>query len=513
MRPVCLKPVDSRRSCSRSLRCFIACACCGILAGCGAAEPPRPDGRPTPKPQSQVKKNGKRRPQPQPKVETELAEEPRPTGPQTVEEPQASKIQAIHRPNDTRLKRDDVKLTERGFVKVSSQRIILYSDLPAQELNGLSEGVDQLYPALEAYFGPLPPDRAGTPYQMTGYLMSDVERFRAAGILSEGPAQSHEGWYLGNEFWWNRQATPYYTRHLMLHEATHCFMHVMPSVDCPPWYVEGMAELFGTHSRDEQGKYLFGIFPSSSDQSPGWSRVNVLQDEIAAGKLADADQILAFKFDDYARLPPYAWSWAFCHFLNNHPRYQVPFRKLAKGMMSGGFAAQATELFQPLLADIRDEWLLFASQIQYAHDIERSAIEFQPGLELAAPGKSSAMEILAARGWQSSRVSLIAGRKYRVRATGRVTLATTTKPWISEPQGISIRYFAGQPLGRLMGTIRPEPTGDATNRDILKLIPLGPNTTFVATHTGTFYLRLNDAWNELADNAGDVQAEIELLAD
>ncbi len=491
-----------------AVRLIVAFLVCGTLAGCGGSSPAKANPQP-------AAKKAKSKTTKAPSVTNQS--EPAPIEPAKIipaETPENAKnIQKTHRPPDDRPKRDDLKLAERGFVKVTSDRLILYSDLPVKELDGLTDAVAQLYGLMEAYFGPLPPPPGNkpTPYQMTGYLMADAQRFQDSGILTEGPAQPHEGWYLGNEFWWNQQATPYYTRHLMLHEATHCFMHVMPSVDCPPWYVEGMAELFGTHVRDDKGKYIFGIMPDSSDRCPGWSRVSVLQEEIAAGKLPTVDEISAYEFDDYAKLPPYAWSWALCHFLNTHPRYQPPFRELAKQVMNGGFKEVSKKLFLPLRSDLCDEWLLFASQIQYAHDIERSAIDFQPGVELAASGKPAAATISADRGWQSSRVKLIAGKTYRVKATGRFTLAKTTKPWISEPQGISIRYFAGQPIGRLLGMIRPEPTADAANRDILKLIPLGPDTTFVAPHTGTMYLRLNDSWNQLFDNSGEVQTEVELV--
>ena len=499
---------DSTRGTHRVYFSSVACLMCVALVGCGTSPPPPAV------PQPVSKKTTPRAAKP---AATANQPESPPAEPPTITPTVASDNQkfarTIHRPNDSRPLRDDLKLAARGFVRVSSKRLVLYSDLPVQELEGLSAAVDQLYALLEEYFGPLPPDSQNTPYQMSGYLMADAERFRDAGILSEGPAQPHEGWYLGNEFWWNRQATPYYTRHLMLHEATHCFMHVMPAVDCPPWYVEGMAELFGTHLRDDKGNYTFGILPDSPDRCPGWSRVSVLQDEIAAGKMPAVDQILAYKFSDYAQLPPYAWSWALCHFLNTHPRYQVPFRELAKRVMDGGFIPLASQLFQPHRLDLHDEWLLFASQIQYLHDIERSVIEFRPGVELASPGKATTATISAERGWQSTRVKLIAGKQYRVRATGRFTLAKTTKPWISEPQGISIRYFAGQPLGRLMGLIRPDPATNSTNRDILKLIPLGPDTTFLAPHGGTLYLRLNDAWNQLADNSGEIRVEMELVGD
>ena len=476
---------------------------CGALVGCGGSPPAKANPQSAPKkakPKSAKSGAAIIQQKPAPTERSEVV----PSTPAVT----SPVVQQIRRPDDTRPQRDEAMLTKLGFVKLTSDRLILYSDLPADGLKDLPEAVAQLYGLLESYFGPLPPDRAKTAYQLTGYLMEDSQRFRDAGILSEGPAQPHEGWYLGNEFWWNRQATPYYTRHLMLHEATHCFMHVMPSMDCPPWYVEGMAELFGTHLRDDKGNYTFGIMPDTADRCPGWSRISVLQDEVAAGKLPTVEQILDYKFDAFAKLPPYAWSWALCHFLNAHPRYRVPFRELAKRMMDGGFEPLATKLFAPYRRDLRDEWLLFASQIQYQHDTERSVIEFQEGVEPAATGKPSAATISAGRGWQSARVKLIAGKQYRVRATGRFTLAKTTKPWISEPQGISIRYFAGQPLGRLMGLIRPEPDADPTHRDILKFIPLGPDTTFVASHGGTLYLRLNDAWNGLADNSGEVQVEV-----
>jgi hypothetical protein len=494
---------------SGTRRVITAVLVCLMVAGCGTPPPtaaPRLSaGKSKPKsvkPAAKPQKSALSPAEEAPKVVPEVAKD------------DAQNVQRIHRPRDTRPKRDDLKLAEHGFLKVNSDRLILYSDLPLKDLEGLPDAVTQLYVLLEAYFGPLPPEGENKPYQMTGYLMADAQRFRDAGILAEGPAQPHEGWYLGNEFWWNRQATPYYTRHLMLHEATHCFMHVMPSVDCPPWYVEGMAELFGTHLRDDKGNYLFGIMPDSSDRCPGWSRVSVLQDEVAAGRLPSVDQILAYKFDDYAKLPAYAWSWALCHFLNTHPKYQPPFRELAKRVMDGGFQQHfKTLLLDPHGADLHDEWLLFASEIQYGHDIDHSSIKFRQGKELPVAGKSPMIEIRALNGWQSSYVKLHAGKKYRVRATGQFTLATTKKPWISEPQGISIRYFAGQPLGRLMGTIRPDPPVSSDNRDILKLIPLGPDTTFVATHDGTLFLRLNDAWNELGDNIGHVQVELELLRD
>jgi hypothetical protein len=431
---------------------------------------------------------------------------------------QLSDVQQIYRPLDSRKPYDDVQLAKRGVIKVSTERLILYSDLPKKDLTGLPDLAEQLYPALEEYFGPLPPDRKQQPYQMTAFLMADAQKFLDAGLISENRVQPHEGWYRGNEFWWNLQPAPYYTRHLLLHEATHCFMHVMPAVDCPPWYVEGMAEHFGTHEIDAAGKVTFGVMPKSPEKYPGWERISVIQQEVREGRLLGVDQICAMTFNDFQKLPAYAWSWALCHFLNSHPRYQKPFQQLAKTIMDGGFQKQTIALFERDMPDMRDEWILFASQIQYGHDIVRSEVKFQSGKDLAVGSTSQDQPISAERGWQSSGVKLVAGRTYRVHASGRVTLATTSKPWISEPQGISIRYFSGQPLGRLLGCVRPDPPpslqskkAEAGSRDLLKIIPLGPQAEFVASSTGTLYLRANDAWNELADNSREYAVKIEAL--
>lgn len=416
-------------------------------------------------------------------------------------------VQKIYRPSDSRPAYDDADLGKRGFTKITGQRLILYSDLPAKDLVGLPEMAEQLYPTLEGFFGPLPPDREGRPYQMTAFLMSEPQRFLDAKLINESRVQPHEGWYRGSEFWWNLQPSAYYTRHLLLHEATHCFMHVMPPVDCPPWYVEGMAEVFGTHATDAAGKLQLGVMPARPEDFSGWARISVIQDEVKAGRLLDVDQILALRFNDFQKLPAYAWSWALCHYLNNHPRYQKPFRELAKRVFDGGFQKQFADLFARDMPDLKDEWLLYASQLQYGHDIVHGKMEFSPGLEVDKEQPAKAVAIFAQRGWQSAGAKVIAGKTYHIRASGRITLAETSKPWISEPQGISIRYFSGQALGRLIGCIRPEPL-DGRNRGILKLIPFGPDEVFIASHSGTLFLRCNDAWNELQDNTGEFQVQI-----
>ena len=69
------------------------------------------------------------------------------------------------------------------------------------------------------------------------------------------------------EFWLYDQPTAYYRRHLMLHEGTHVFMVSFLGGCGPGWYMEGTAELFGTHRLDEQsGQLTLRIMPRSREK-------------------------------------------------------------------------------------------------------------------------------------------------------------------------------------------------------------------------------------------------------
>ena len=100
------------------------------------------------------------------------------------------------------------------------------------------------------------------------------------------------------------------------------------------------------------------------------------------------------------------------------------------------------------------------------------------------------------------------GQQYEITATGRFELAQKPKPWVSEAQGISFRYFDGKPLGQLLGCLRSESSdvGDL----MLRVEPMGRAKSFTAPATGTLYLRLNDEWNSLEDNRGHVKVEVKI---
>jgi hypothetical protein len=88
------------------------------------------------------------------------------------------------------------------------------------------------------------------------------------------------------------------------------------------------------------------------------------------------------------------------------------------------------------------------------------------------------------------------------------------KPWVSEANGVSIRYSRGRPLGQLQASVLGKSNGDAPpGSSMLREVALGNEAVFEAVNSGTLYLRINDDWGELADNRGSLSVTVELIVD
>ena len=197
----------------------------------------------------------------------------------------------VFRSPDSRPRHDDANLKELGIASFESKRLKLYTDVPAKKVQSLLSAVDAEYDALVDYFGPLPPNPERTEFQVTGYLMADKALFQRAGLLPEDLAPFLNGRHQGQEFWVNEQETDYYRRHLVIHEVTHCFMFAVPGVHIPSWYMEGMAELFGTHRIDAHGRYEFRVMPDRPERFDGLGRIPLLRTEVAQGRWKSFDDL------------------------------------------------------------------------------------------------------------------------------------------------------------------------------------------------------------------------------
>lgn len=419
--------------------------------------------------------------------------------------------QQIVRPSDARPRHDDERLQLLGIRKYESKRLKLYTDIDPAVAETLPVVIDRAYEALESYFGALPPDRERTDFQMTGYLIRDDALFREAGLIPEDLPRFEHGRHRRNEFWMREQQYDYYRRHLLIHEVTHCFMTYMPDVEAPVWYMEGMAECFGTHRTQPDGTIEFRVMPTSPEGFAGSGRITVIRNDCSKGEAKSIPAILDLRADEFLKTEYYAWSWGLCMFLDTHPRYRDRFRKLGGYLQRNAFPTEFHRAFGNDLRDLATEWALYSRNLQYGYDIVRSAIEFRSGTELASSQPEREVLVKADRGWQSSGVLLREGEMYTMTTSGRFELAQEPKPWVSEAQGISFRYFEGRPLGMLLGCIRSEDGESGGELDsMLKVEALGRGGVFTAPVTGTMYFRVNDEWNSLSNNRGEVTVRIRL---
>ncbi|MDA1014858.1 MAG: hypothetical protein O3A00_10460 [Planctomycetota bacterium] len=420
-----------------------------------------------------------------------------------VDIPNPKTVQQVFRSADNRPQHDAARLLSFGVQRFESKRLVLFTDIAPEIAERIVNAVDHVHPAWIKYFGELPLARDGSEFRLTGYIMRDKPKFQQLGLIPPDLPQIVNGRHRGYEFWMMDQKSDYYRRHLIIHEATHCFMTILEREGNrqPVWYLEGMAELFGTHQFDATGQAQFRLMPHDKQAYPGLGRITMIQVAVEENRALPLDQVFSLSGVDFLKNEPYAWAWALCQFLDKHPRYQTRFQELGRFSSAAAFTRAFRERFESDRPQMDTEWRLFITGLQDGYDVERSAIAFVKGTPLSGIAASRETKVVANRGWQSSKVMLEKGRTYVVAATGRVTLATQPKPWISEPQGISFRYDTGQPLGRLLACVHAD--GPAGASSMLTVIPIGQEARFAAPSTGTLYLRVNDSWSELSDNSGE----------
>jgi hypothetical protein len=196
-----------------------------------------------------------------------------------------------------------------------------------------------------------------------------------------------------------------------------------------------------------------------------------------------------------------------CAFLDGHPRYGPRFRQLSRWTDGRRFTDAFVAAYKDDAHDLDTEWSLFIVNLQYGYDIPRAAIEFAAGEPLPSQGLHRC-RIRADRGWQSARCQLQAGQDYTVTATGRFSVAQVPKPWVSEADGLSIRFVDGKPIGQLLACLREVEGPTDGRQSMLRVLPVGHERSFTSPLAGTLYLRLNDSWSELADNLGEIEVTI-----
>lgn len=397
---------------------------------------------------------------------------------------------------------DATRAAAVGIRELTSKHLRLWTDVPTSPaVDELPHVFDKAVPMWARYFGI--PEEKWQGWQAQGFLIKDRQKFDALGLLSERNPTFVNGYALGNELWFEEQPSDYYRRHLLLHEGTHSFMLSFLGAGGPGWYMEGMAELLGTH-RWQNSELELNVFPADKESVPMWGRIKLIREAVSQGKQLSLSDVLAISNREALSVDAYAWCWALTKFLDSHPRYAEKFRKLDTLVRDRQFNERFRKLFHKEWNNLEFEWQAFLASLDYGYDTERLTIEPAKVGRLAENAETT---IDTARGWQPTPWLLRKGQKYKLTATGRYQIAHDGEPWPSEPGGVTIRYHDGHPLGMLLGTLR----STKSPTEFAAPIAIGLGTTIAPDEDSVLYLRVNDFPAEMTDNEGHIVVRIEPL--
>lgn len=400
---------------------------------------------------------------------------------------------------------DPGRLAAHGIRHVEGPRLILYTDLAiSPAIAELPRVFEAAFPQWCRYFG-VDGSRLAD-WKCRAVLIGQAQRIGQAGLLPPELPPFRFGFARGREIWFVNPPSDYYRRHLLLHEGVHAFMNSILGSCGPTWYMEGIAEYLSTH-RWENDQLELAYFPRRPEELSLWGRIRMVRQDLQEGKFLRLEDILALRPRDNESVELYGWCWAAACFLDRHPRYQHAFRTLPQIVRRPDFSQHFRQSLGPQWTWAEQEWAIFVHTLEFGHDVAREAMDFSPGIPIPPQGKHVVIE--ADRGWQNTGVIVERNVQYEIVARGRYQLGQQPVIWWCEPGGVTIRYYRGRPLGMLLGAIWPErQTVLSVTGSFLAPFPIGLHAVITPPETGTLFLRVNDSPAELADNVGNLTAEI-----
>ncbi|MDG1897683.1 MAG: hypothetical protein P8J37_22520 [Fuerstiella sp.] len=520
--PLC----DRTSQTKHKLWTFVLCILWSLACGCGQA--PSPAQNPPATLTSPVSEKPAARPDDVARTQnkdvlalptsTPANEEPQQTAGNT--ETAALKV----RLPDERPGLNAARLAQAGIRRYESRRLILLSDLPEEIVAHLPAIADQLFDRLESHFGKLPASIDDSDFQVTGHLIDNEQAFRAAGLMPSETFTFDHGRHWNYQFWMFDTEQDYYRRHLLLHEFTHCFMTCECGMQQLPasWYMEGMAEFFATHRLvNQQGtpaRVEFGVFPESFEDFEGWGRISEIRRSFQRRGSADAanpehltittlEDVMPDHAKNFTQYSQYATSWALCWFLQTHPDYRDPFRSLATLRTGDEISETVRQLRGHLQPRLGTDWLLFVESLREHYDVNHS-FPVHSKTPLTANDLKTGIakfQVQADLDWQDSGLRLAAGESVNVKCTGHFSVNDQPHLWMSEPQGVSIEYFSGLPLGQVVATLVSDAGVSMTSR-----ISVGTGKTIRTSQNVSVWLQVNDSSASRRNNAGTVDVEFSL---
>ena len=393
-----------------------------------------------------------------------------------------------------------------AFSVLQGNHIKIVTDLEkTAELQELPRVFDLAVPQWCDFFSVRPGDYQD--WKLTCYLMQNPDRFRSVGMLPDNLPPFNNGYQRGKEIWCMAQPSPYYMRHLMLHEGTHAFMFAALGGAGATWYQEGVAELLGTH-RWESNQLTLGIYPKTKQEVPFWGRIQLIKNEVKNGRAKTIAEV--FKLGPqsfYSDNNSYAWSWALASFCDRHPKFQSRFRDMRRfaHLDSAEFSKRFASKFKRDTKRLFTLWNIYLTNIDYGYDIAEERVSYVSNRKTLKSKEK--VTVASNRGWQSSGLILEKGKSYKISGQGRFVIRETERKWHCESGGITIEYHQGKPLGALLLAIHPaKDTSDSLT--FANPFFTGMQTEIAPQRSGLLFFRINEQAGQLGDNRGSLQVTV-----
>jgi len=401
----------------------------------------------------------------------------------------------------------------------------LVTDLPdSLALQQWVAAFDAAVPLWAAYWQRNPSEL--NDWQVTAYLMADRDKFTAAGFLPQSLPDFRFGYQVGNRLWVFHQPEDYYNRHLLLHEGAHAVTRQLLGGGGPPWFMEGTAEWMSTHvwqpSTEPQrpNQLSIGVVPKSSPSAQGWGRIELIESGRKQKRVPTIESVMKYSDVAHREVEPYAWSWLALVLMEMYPDY----RQARLGSATNA-PDRSPQFNSNLYAKLRTEWPIFSARWNLlAHDIDYGwdAASQKVDLSAALPEMSGKidMKLQTDRGWQSAPVKVAAGQQVQIDASGRYKIrkyfhkdlpdaglddlatgdavasnetAIANRDWYSEPEGITIHYYRGKPIGRLVARLLPMSMSPAVPYAApLEDVSVGRSATVTASVDSWLLLKINE---------------------
>lgn len=393
-----------------------------------------------------------------------------------------------------------------GMVVHAGERLVLVTDRPPRAGDGLPElpGVfDAAFASWCAHYGLA--DGAARGWRACGMLMSQRVRFREAGLLpADGSIPDFANGYCDrNRFWLDDQSNPAYRRHLLLHEGVHAFTFTLRRLAAPSWYAEGIAELLATHRLDD-GRFVATPLPERAGDVEQLGRVETIRRLRAGAACPGLAEVFATPPSPRHDIPAYAASWAAVALLSLHPAHAAVFHALEAGPLDARLDERLAALDGWDAIRAARDFDAFTDELDYGFDFARSAVDWSDGEPLA---RRVRVAVAADRGWQPTGVACRRGEAVEFAAVGRVGVGRAGETALeSTADGISLRWYRGRPVGRLL--LAQWGTPAAGGRPCFRVLGEGTRGTVVAPDDGVLHAKINAPPGALAGHSGALELHL-----